>query len=155
MGAGRGDQFQRAASLGVIASLAPFQFYYWGDLLDGQMFETRIGANWGRFKAAFDAGVRPSFHNDGSVSPPNPLLNMQTAVTRRTSTGKVHGIENAVTLDEALAAHTTNAAYILHRDHEIGSIEVGKYADFTELSADPYEVAPETLASDVAVKGTW
>ena len=155
VGAGRGEQFQRAASLGVIASMAPFQFYYWGDLLDGQMFETQIGANWGRFKAAFDAGVRPSFHNDGSVSPPNPLLNMQTAVTRQTSSGKVHGIENAVTLDEALAAHTTNAAYILHRDHEIGSIEVGKYADFTELSADPYKVAPETLAKDVAVTGTW
>lgn len=155
VGAGRGDQFERAASLGVVASLAPFQFYYWGDLLDGQLFPTEIGANWQRFKAAFDAGLHPSFHNDGSVSPPNPLLNVQTAVTRRTSSGTVRGPRNAVSLDQALAAETINAAHILKRDHEIGSIEVGKFADFVELSADPYTVAAERLASDVKVLGTW
>ncbi len=155
LGACRADQFLRAASLGVVASMGPYQLLYWGDLLDGQLFDHEVGANWQRFRAAFDAGLRPSFHNDGSVSPPNPLLNMQTAVTRRTLSGTAHGVANAVTLDEALAAETINAAYVLHRDHEIGSIEVGKYADFVELSVDPYTVEAATLSTQVKVQGTW
>ena len=32
-----------------------------------------------------------SFHNDGSVSPPIPLLNIQTAITRMTDSGQVRG----------------------------------------------------------------
>ncbi len=155
VGAAQADQFKRAASLGVVASMAPFQFYYWGDLLDGKMFETRYGANWQQFKAAFSAGVHPSFHNDGSVSPPNPLLNIQTAVTRRTSSGTVRGIEHAITLDEALAAETINAAYSIHRDNVTGSIAAGKWADFVELSADPYQVKPERIASDIHILHTW
>lgn len=155
LGAVRGDQMRRAADLGVVASMGPFQFYYWGDLLDGEMFTHDIGSRWQRFRDAFDAGVRPSFHNDGSVTPPTPLLNMQTAITRRTSSGAVRGPEQAVSIDEALQAHTTNAAYILKRDHVVGSIEPGKWADFVALSADPYEVDPATLASAVEVLGTW
>ena len=79
------------AALGVFASLGPFQFIYWGDLLDGELFPTEIGAQWMRFGDAVDAGVCVSFHNDGSVSPPTPLLNIQTAITRTTPSGAVHG----------------------------------------------------------------
>lgn len=154
VGAGRGDQFQRAGELGVVASMAPFQFYYWGDLLDGQLFTPDIGAAWQRFREAFDAGLHPAFHNDGSVSPPTPLLNIQTAVTRRTSSGALRGPGHAVTLTEALMAETSNAAYILRRDDLVGSITPGKLADFVELSADPYEVDPRQIAS-VKVEGTW
>lgn len=93
VGAAREDQFARAASLGVITSMGGYQFYYWGDLLDVQLFGHEIGANWQRFKGAFDAGRRPSFHNDGANTPPNPLLNIHTAVTRRTSSGTVRGIK--------------------------------------------------------------
>jgi predicted amidohydrolase YtcJ len=155
LGAVRGDQMRRAGALGVVASMAPFQSYYWGDLLDGEMFTHDIGSRWQRFRDAFDAGMRPSFHNDGAVSPPTPLLNMQTAITRRTSSGTVRGPEQAVSTDEALQAHTVNAAYILRRDDVLGSIEPGKWADFVALSADPYEVDPATLSSAVAVFGTW
>ncbi|WP_198517671.1 amidohydrolase [Microbacterium lacus] len=154
VGGARGEQFRRAASLGVVASMGPFQYYYWGDLLDGQLFATETGAGWQRFRDAFDAGVHPSFHNDGSVSPPTPLLNVQTAVTRRTSSGAVHGPDQAATLWEALCAQTINAAYALGTDGDVGSIEPGKLADFVELSADPYAVAPERIG-EIRVHGTW
>jgi predicted amidohydrolase YtcJ len=155
LGACHTDQFPKAAELGVYASMGPFQFIYWGDLLDGQMFPTEIGANWMRWKDALDAGLRPSYHNDGAVTPPIPLLNIQTAISRQTSSGTVRGPGQIVSLDDALKAQTIDAAFILHRDDKVGSIEVGKYADFVELSADPYEVAPATLATDVEIKGTW
>ncbi|WP_445165768.1 amidohydrolase [Mycolicibacterium sp. Dal123E01] len=155
LGAGTRSLFDRAARLGVHVSMAPFQYYYWGDLLDGQMFDHEHGSRWAPFADAVASGAVVSLHNDGSVSPPTPVLNIQTAVTRRTRAGTVHGADQAITLDQALRAHTINAARTLHRDKLIGSLEVGKLADFTELAADPYAVDPAELADKAAVTGTW
>lgn len=151
----RGDQFERAAALGVAVSLGPFQFIYWGDLLDGQMYPTQIGSQWMRWGDAVRAGAKVSFHNDGSVSPPIPLLNIQAAITRATNSGAIRGPEQIISLDDALKCVTINAAYTLHRDDEVGSIEVGKKADFVELSKDPYLADPLKLATEVSVQGTW
>jgi predicted amidohydrolase YtcJ len=54
---------------------------------------------------------------------------------------------------DALRAITLGAAYTLKMDHLIGSIEVGKNADFAVLADDPTEVAAEQL-KDVEVWGT-
>lgn len=155
LGAARGDQFVRAASLGVTCSMSPFQYIFWGDLLDGVMFEPAIGSHWQRLQDAFQAGVRPTFHNDGAVSPPDPLFNIQHTVTRTTDTGTIHGLDQALTLDQALRAVTINGAYQLKREHDIGSIEVGKLADFVELSADITTVEPGAITEKVKVLGTW
>ncbi|WP_179474216.1 amidohydrolase [Mycolicibacterium vinylchloridicum] len=155
LGAGTRKQFDRAASLGVHVSMAPFQYYYWGDLLDGQIFDHEHGSRWAAFADAVASGAVVSLHNDGSVSPPTPVLNIQTAVTRRTRAGTVHGADQCIALDQALCAHTINAARTLHRDKLIGSIEIGKLADFTELTADPYAVDPAELADTALVSGTW
>ncbi|KAA0108177.1 amidohydrolase [Mycolicibacterium sp. P1-5] len=155
LGAGTRTQFDRAARLGVHVSMAPFQYYYWGDLLDGQIFDHEHGSQWAAFADAVASGAVVSLHNDGSVSPPTPVLNIQTAVTRRTRAGTVHGADQRITLDQALRAHTINAARTLHRDKLIGSLEVGKLADFTELAADPYAVDPAQLAEKATVGGTW
>jgi predicted amidohydrolase YtcJ len=154
-GGGRGDQFSRAARMGVAVSLLPAQFIYWGDLLDGTMFAPEIGSQWVRAGDAVRAGASVSFHNDGCVSPPVPLLNVQAMVTRRTASGRFHATNQAVTLHDAFLAHTRNAAYQIGRDHDLGSIEVGKCADFVELSADPFAVDVNTLTDLVQVQGTW
>ncbi len=60
-----------------------------------------------------------------------------------------------MTLDQALRAHTIDAARTLHRDSLVGSITVGKLADFTELAADPFTVDPARLADKATVAGTW
>lgn len=149
------EQCTRAGELGLTVSMSPFQALYWGDLYDGVLFESNFGARWQPYRDAFDGGLRPSFHNDGFVSPPLPWLNIQNAVTRRSVSGNVHDPDQAVTLDEALAAHTINAAWQQHREDELGSIEVGKYADFVELSHDPYEVDPTTLQATMKTHATW
>jgi predicted amidohydrolase YtcJ len=154
-GAGTRAHFDRAASLGVHVSMSPFQYYYWGDLLDGQIFDHEHGGRWQSFADAVASGVCVSFHNDGSVSPPTPVVNVQTAVSRRTRAGNVHGADQAISLDEALRAQTINAARTLHREDLVGSIRVGKYADFVELTADPYTVDPARLAELAQVAGTW
>ena len=155
LGAARADQFKRAESLGVTVSLAPFQYIYWGDLLDGTMFKPEYGAEWQRVGDAFKANIHTTFHNDGSVSPPDTLRNIQHMVTRTTDSGKVHGADQAVTMEQALKASTINGAYQLKRDNEIGSLEVGKYADLVELSADLTAVKPDEITTKVKVQGTW
>ena len=154
-GAARRDQFDRAHSLGVTISLAPFQFIYWGDLLDGELFAPEIGSQWQRFADCWNADVGMTFHNDGSVSPPIPMLNLQTAVTRATPSGTIHGANQAISLDQALRAHTINGARQLHREADLGSIEVGKLADLVELSHDPFAVDAHDLVKKVKVEGTW
>jgi predicted amidohydrolase YtcJ len=155
VGGARTEQFERAARLGVHISMAPFQYYYWGDLLDGEMFDHEHGSEWQAIHEAVAAGACVTLHNDGSVSPPTPLLNIQTAVSRRTRSGAVHGPEQRITIEEALKAHTINAARTLHREQLVGSLAPGKLADFVELSADPYQVDPVDLARQVIVHGTW
>lgn len=155
VGAGTKVQFERAAGLGVHLSMAPFQYYFWGDLLAGEMFDDEHGSRWQALGDAVASGACVSLHNDGSVSPPTPLLNVQTAVTRRTRSGRVHGPAQRIGLDDALRAHTIDAARTLKRDHLVGSLQPGKLADLVELSADPYTVEPSTLAKSVKVLGTW
>jgi predicted amidohydrolase YtcJ len=135
--------------------MSPFQYYYWGDLLDGAMFATEYGARWAAFADAVASGACVSFHNDGSVSPPTPVTNIATAVTRRTRGGGVHCPDQAISLDEAWRAQTIDAARTLRRDHLVGSLEVGKLADFVELTADPWAIDPATLIDTVHVTGTW
>lgn len=148
-------QLDRAAALGVHVSMSPFQYYFWGDLLDGQIFDHEHGSQWQPFADAVASGACVSLHNDGSVSPPSPLTNIQTVTARRTRAGHVHGPEQAITLHEALRAQTINAARTLRREHRFGSIATGKLADFVELSKDPYDVEPARLIEEISVCGTW
>lgn len=155
VGAGRADQFKRAAELGVHLSMGPFQFYYWGDVIDGHLFDHEHGEKWQAFNGAVQSGAVVSFHNDGAVSPPTPMLNVQVAVTRQTSSGTVHGPEEAIGLYDALKAVTINSAKTIGRADKVGSIEVGKLADFVELAANPLETDVHQLAKSAKVKGTW
>jgi len=54
------------------------------------MFDSEYGAQWQRVRDGFEAGVLPSYRNDGSVTPPNQLLTVQQTVRRRTMNGNVH-----------------------------------------------------------------
>jgi predicted amidohydrolase YtcJ len=62
--------------------------------------------------------------------------------------------EERVPAAAALRAMTLDAAWQCHSDHEVGSLEVSKFADFVVLDKDPLTVAPETLGS-IQVLETW
>ena len=99
------------------------------------------------------AGVPFAIHSDAPITPLGPLFTAWCAVNRQTSSGKVLGESERIGVEQALHAVTLGAAYTLHLDHLVGSIEVGKHADFCVLQDDPLEVAPEKL-KDVRVLGT-
>ncbi|MDM2350252.1 amidohydrolase [Mycobacteroides abscessus] len=148
-------QFQRAARLGVHPSLFIEHVYFWGDPLIDELFGQDHGAHWMSAKSALDAGLRISFHNDGNVSPPDPLGNIATAVTRMAKgSGRVLAPEQRISVTQAVRAQTIDAAWQLHLDNEVGSLEVGKYADLVVLSADPHAVDPQALR-DISVRATY
>ncbi len=66
----------------------------------------------------------------------------------------VVGPDQAVSLDEAIRAVTIDAARQLGQGDRLGSLEMGKEADFTILESDPYKVSPDEIA-DIKVSETW
>lgn len=155
VGAMRPDQFDRAAAMGVTPSMFIEHVYYWGDVLVDKLFGREHGARWMAARSAFEAGLRVSFHNDSPVTPPDPIGNIATAVTRvARGSGRVLAPEQRIGVDAAIRAQTLNAAWKLRLDGEIGSLEPGKYADLVVLSANPRQLAPEQLR-DVAVEATF
>ena len=149
-------QFDRAAKLGVTCSMFVQHIYYFGDVLVDDILGYQLGSHWMSLKSALDAGIRVSLHNDGYFTPPLPIGNLQTATTRvAAGSGRTLGEDQIIGIDDAMKAVTSNAAWHLFSDHEVGSIEVGKLADFVELTADPYAVAPTDLNTEVRAISTW
>jgi predicted amidohydrolase YtcJ len=146
-------QFRRMASLGMCANLFANHIFYWGDahyaLTMGPDRANRMDA----CATAARAGVPFSIHSDAPITPLGPLFTAWCAANRRTSSGRVLGESERIGVDAALHAVTLGAAYTLHLDHLVGSIEVGKYADFCVLEDDPLAVPAEGL-KDVPVAGT-
>lgn len=146
VGAITAAQCVRAASLGVTVSVFVDHIHYWGDVLVDQLFG-EPGKRWADAQSAVAAGIRTTFHNDGTVTPLEPFRNMSVAMTRLSNTGHKLDGADGVSLEDALDAHTVNAAWQLQSDDHIGSIEVGKYADLIIVDHDPHAVTPEDLAN--------
>ncbi len=146
-------QFKQAAKLGMCVNLFANHHFYWGDehytLTVGPDRATRMNA----CRTALDAGLPLAVHSDAPITPLAPLFTAWGAVTRLTASGRVQGEQERITVAEALHAITLGAAYTLHMDGEIGSIETGKRADFAILEQDPTEVDAVAL-KDVPVWGT-
>ena len=100
-----------------------------------------------------DAGVPLAFESNFTMAPVQPLLLAWAGATRVTADGNAVAPDERISLDEALQAITIDAAYQLRMEDEIGSIAVGKRADFTVLEKDPYEVPIEKL-KDIPIWGT-
>ena len=97
------------------------------------------------------SGATVAFGSDWSVSSPNPFEEMETAVTRLGALGETTEPflpEEAITLPEAIAAFTINAAYTNRLDKDTGSIEAGKRADLVVLDRNLFEI-PASEMSDV------
>ncbi|MEO8526164.1 MAG: amidohydrolase [Caldimonas sp.] len=145
--------FRRMAALGLSANLFANHLWYWGD----QHYEMTMGPDRAhRLDAcgsALAAGVPLAIHSDAPVTPLGPLFTAWCAVNRVTPKGRVLGASERLTVMQALHAITLGPAWTLKLDHEIGSIECGKRADFCVLDDDPLAVDPATL-KDLRVRGT-
>lgn len=146
-------QFAKMGKLGMCVNLFANHHFYWGDehyrLTVGPERAQRMNAT----RTALASNVPLAIHSDAPVTPLGPLFTAWAAVNRITASGRTQGEGEKISVDQALYAITMGAAYTLHLDGELGSIEVGKRADFAVLEDDPTAVDAMAL-KDVAVWGT-
>jgi predicted amidohydrolase YtcJ len=154
----RPAEIPRFAKLGVVASMQPYHA-----IDDGRWAEGRIGKERCRgtyaFRSLLDAGAKLAFGSDWDVAPLSPIAGIDAAVTRRTIDGKNPGgwfPEQRISVEEALRAYTTTAAWSAFEEGEKGSLVPGKVADFVVLSRDILAIPKEKIVDtkvDVTVVG--
>lgn len=146
-------QMRRIKSLGLCLNLFSNHLYYWGDAHHDLTMGPERAAQMNAAGSAKRLGIPFAIHSDAPVTPLGPLFTAWCAVNRTSSSGRVLGPEERLTVSQALHAVTLGAAYTLRMDHLVGSIEAGKFADFAILDSDPLEAAPEALR-DIGVHAT-
>jgi len=100
------------------------------------------------FKALDDAGAIQAFGSDYPVFPMDPLLGIYTAVTRQLADGTPRGgwvPEQRISVERALHFYTWGSAYAAYREHELGVLAPGYYADLVVLSEDILVPDPQAL----------
>jgi predicted amidohydrolase YtcJ len=141
---------------GIIPSMQPTHA-----TSDMNMAEDRIGAQ--RLKGAYawqtflQQGSRIAFGSDFPVELANPFHGLHAAVTRQSGLGKPADgwvPEERVSLVQALRGFTIDAAYAAFQDDILGTLEVGKKADFILIDRDIFAVEP-ALIRDTKVLQTW
>ncbi len=147
------SQYRRMAALGIGVNVFSNHIFFWGDEHRSQTMGPDRARRANAAATALRLGVPFAIHSDAPVTPLGPLFTAWCAVNRLTSSGYLLGPNERISVGEALRAITLGAAYSLKMDGEVGSIEVGKRADFAVLEEDPTAVAPIALR-DVPVWGT-
>lgn len=125
------DQIAQLARLGLVLGVQPAFEARWGG--PDRMYSQRLGERWRRtnpFRSLLDAGVALAGGSDAPITPIDPVAGIRAAMNHPNPDQRVTGFE-------ALAMFTTTAAYSLGIEKEAGSIEPGRQADFTVLTADP------------------
>jgi hypothetical protein len=130
--------------LGVVADIQPDWLY-----LDGRTLDAHFGNERLRYfqplRSLFKAGAVVGGGSDHmqkigslrSVNPYNPFLGMWIAITRKAKgyEGRLHP-EEALSREQAIRFYTRNNAFIVFREKEVGSLELGKLADMVVLDRD-------------------
>jgi len=150
------EQIAKMKALKVSASFLVGHVHFWGVAMRDKVFGSQRVQRLVRARSVEKAGVGYSLHSDFMVTDPNPLHMIQMAVTRRTwqEPQFVLAPGERVSVESAIRAVTAEAAWQLRSEHEIGSLEAGKLADFVILDKDPRRVDPERI-KDIAVLETW
>src|SRR5262245_807339 len=97
------------------------------------------------FRTMLDAGIRAAAGSDFSPGPFAPLMGIQGMVTRTGWDGTSWGLNQRVTVDEAIRINTLNGAYASKEENIKGSIAMGKLADFVMLADDPHTVTNDKI----------
>lgn len=146
-------QYKKMASLGINANIFSNHIFHWGDQHAAVTIGEERAARMDACATAEREGVVFSVHSDAPITPMSQLHTAWSAVNRLTASGRLLGPEERISVAKALEACTLGAAHQLKLDHDIGSLEAGKLADFAVLEKDPFEISPKEL-KNIAVWGT-
>ena len=150
------EQIARMKALGMVPSFLINHVHYWGHVMRDQVFGPEKVQLLDRCGAVEEAGLNWVMHSDAPVSPLGALHKIRVAVARDLwkEPETILARDERVSVEAAIRSVTRNAAWACHSEHEIGSLEPGKLADFVVLEDDPRAVEP-TAISDIRVSETW
>ncbi len=140
----------RFGKLHVVAGMQPLHTYPDTDTLQvwaKNAGPDRVSRAWSWHTIQAGGGML-AFGSDWPVVTLNPWYGVQTAVTRQTREGKPEGgwiPGERISLEEAIAGYTLNAAKAEHRDRDEGSLVQGKLADFIIVSQDVFRIPAREL----------
>lgn len=103
-------------------------------------------------RGPMDHGITVAISSD--ILPIGPLVGIYAAVTRKGMTGTIYGLDEAITMAEAIRGYTALGAYLNFEEEIKGTLEAGKLADMVLLSEDLLTIDPERIM-DVEVEKTW
>lgn len=148
---------ERIRRLGVIPTPFSTYVYYHGEKMHEYGAER---LNWMfALRSLIDGGVRPTQASDYPPGPFEPMMALQSSVTRTDSKGTLWGPAQKITVEEAIRVGTLHGAYASFEETRKGSIEAGKLADLVVLGRDPLRENPSTLVQipieRTMVGGRW
>lgn len=145
------DLIRRIKAIEAVPTPFYTYVYYHGDKW-AEYGEEKL-RNMFAHRSFLDAGIPVAGASDYMPGPYEPMMALQSMVTRTDFRGNAWGLNQRVTVDEALRICTLNGAYASREEQVKGSITAGKLADFVILSRDPHAVDPSTL-KDIPVVRT-
>lgn len=147
------DQLEKMKELGVVVSANPYYVTALSDLYSRKGVGYERSQEMVRLGDAIKEGIKVALHSDMPMAPASPLMLMHAAVNRDNFAGKVAGPNQRISKIEALRAVTINAAYVLRLEKMYGSIEIGKYANFTVLNRNPLIINSNEI-KNIKILGT-
>ena len=151
----RPEDIRRFARDGIVASMQPTHATSDGPWAEQRLGRTRIRWSYA-WRQFLRAGVRFASGSDFPVESERPMLGLYAAVTRRDLDGKLPKggwrPEERLTKDEALKSFTLWGAWLAFQEHDLGSLEMNKMADFVIMDPDPLVGRPEAMLGSVVMK---
>ncbi len=148
---------RRMKALGAIPTPFSTYVYFHGEKMP-EFGEERLNSMFA-MRSFLDAGIRATMASDYPPGPFEPMMALQSMVTRTAMDGRVWGPRQKITIEEALGVCTLNGAYASFEEHEKGSLEPGKLADLVVLGRNPLTEDPSNLATipieRTMVGGRW
>ena len=96
-------------------------------------------------RSCFDYEIPGTAGSDYLPGPFEPLMGLQSMVTRKDMNDRVWGANQKITVEQALRVSTIHGAYATYEEDVLGSITAGKYSDFVILAEDPHDVDPDRI----------
>lgn len=137
------DQLARMRDLGAFLVAQPS---YLRD--SGDDFLERLPGRAHRLeplRTALELGVPVVLSSDSDVASFRPMDTIASAIQRETLSGSFLGVDQALTVEEAVRSHTIEAARAIRAEERLGSIEAGKLADIVVIDGDLFGSAPEEI----------
>ena len=149
------EQIHRAAGMELTVVTQPSFFYQGGEKSAERLAESGIDAPPAPLRRMIDEGLSVALSSDFPCGPLAPLAGISSLVSRQTR-GSLEPVaaEEAISAAEAVELYTIAGARSMHRETEVGSIEVGKRADVIVLTHDPTAVDP-TMLREISVEQTY